>query len=96
MNHFRFVLKPLTFDISANSSDPIEALREVLKCDTNEEELLLSYLAREINDHPTLDGSVSIIDGSLGSFCHIPVESETLRAPVFYPAPIGPSLSDWH
>ena len=94
MNTYRFVLKPLTFDIEANASDPYEALQEVLKYETDQEELLLSYLAREIEDQPTLDGSVFQLENDLGSFCHVPMyrEGQNLRAPVFFPVPIGPGI----
>lgn len=93
MNDFRFVLKPLTFDISARSSDPVKALEEILKCGTGKEELLLSYLAREIEDHPSLTESVFHIPEGFGSFCHLPVTgpiNTNLRAPIFYPIPVGP------
>lgn len=100
MNDFRFVLKPLTFNISAHSNDPIKALEEILKCGTEKEELLLSYLAREIEDHPSLTESVFEIPEGLGSFCHLPVTgpiNKNLRAPIFYPIPVGPgSRSGWN
>lgn len=92
MNSFRFVLQPLTFDIEANASDPMEALEEVLKCNTSEEELLLSFLAREIDDHPKLNRSLTLINadnGSFGSFCYVAemdwAKDHHLRAPIYFP-----------
>jgi hypothetical protein len=94
MKTFTFVMKPLTFTIEANASNALEALQEVLKCDTDDEELLLSYLAREIQDHPTLNGSIVHLEEDLGSFCHVPMHREDcdLRAPVFFPVPVGPGI----
>ena len=89
MNSFRFVLQPLTFDIEANASDPMEALEEVLKCNTSEEELLLSFLAREIDDHPKLNRSLTLINADNGSFCYVAdtdwAKDHHLRAPVYVP-----------
>lgn len=94
MNTFRFVLLPLTFDIEANASSPMEALEEVLKCNTSEEELLLSYLAREIEDHPKLNYSVTEINADNGSFCYVAkmdlMKKHNLRAPIYIPMSVGP------
>lgn len=93
MNTFRFVLQPLTFDIEANASDPMEALEEVLKCNTSEEELLLSFLAREIQDHPKLNCSVTEIHADNDSFYYVSgtdfVKDHNFPAPIYVPISVG-------
>ena len=93
MNTFRFVLQPLTFDIEANASDPMEALEEVLKCNTSEEELLLSFLAREIQDHPKLNCSVTEINADNGSFYYVSgmdlAKDHNFLAPIYVPISVG-------
>ena len=93
MNSFRFVLQPLTFDIEANASDPMEALEEVLKCNTSEEELLLSFLAREIDDHPKLNRSLTLINADNGSFCYVADTDLAKDHNLNLPAPIYVPIS---
>ena len=58
MKLFTFVLNPLEFCIESDCATPDEALRDALKCGTSEEIFLLNYLQANLDDHPTLDGSV--------------------------------------
>ena len=61
MKSFTFTLNPLVFMIESDCDTPSEALFKELKCGTGEEVFLLDYLHRNIEDYPTLDGSVECL-----------------------------------
>ena len=61
MKLFTFVLNPLEFHIESDCATPEEALRDALKCGTPDEIFLLNYLQANLEDHPTLDGSVECL-----------------------------------
>lgn len=61
MKLFTFILNPIEFHIESDCATPEEALRDALKCGTSDEVFLLSYLQANLDEHPTLDGSVECI-----------------------------------
>jgi hypothetical protein len=62
MKLFTYSLIPLVFSIESDEQTPEAALLRELKCNTPEEVYLLDYLHRNIDDYPTLNGSVECID----------------------------------
>ena len=54
-------MNPLEFHVESDCGTPEEALRQTLKCGTDEEIFLLNYLQENLDDHPTLDGSVHCV-----------------------------------
>jgi len=80
-----YLLQPLAFAIESDCADPMKALEQELKCGTPNEEMLLSYLNREIDDRPTLDGSITTCSSESGAFCYIPMQTDPQRAPIYYP-----------
>jgi hypothetical protein len=61
MKTFTYTLNPLVFHIESECATPEEALGEELKCGTSEETMLLEYLHKNIEDYPTLEGSVECL-----------------------------------
>ena len=61
MKLFTFVLNPLEFTIESDCDTPAEALHDALKCGTPDEIFLLNYLQANLDDYPTLDGSVECL-----------------------------------
>ena len=61
MKSFCFCLSPLEFHIHADCDTPEEALRQALRTGTSGEIYLLDYLHKNIEDYPTLDGSVECL-----------------------------------
>ena len=62
MTTYTFLLDPMVFTIESDCETPEEALRKELKCGTEAEVFLLDYLHWNIDDYPTLNGSVRCID----------------------------------
>ncbi len=61
MKLFTFIMTPLEFCIESDCATPQEALEEALRCGTEDEIFLLNYLQANLDDYPTLDGSVECI-----------------------------------
>ena len=62
MKLFTYCLNPLEFSIESDADTPEEALSRELRLNTPQEIFLLDYLHRNIEDYPTLDGSVECIE----------------------------------
>lgn len=61
MKLFTFALNPLVFNVESDCDTPEEALLRELKSGTRDEVYLLDYLHKNIEDYPTLQGSVECL-----------------------------------
>ena len=62
MKLFTYCLNPLVFSIQSDADTPEEALSRELGLNTPQQIFLLDYLHRNIDDYPTLNGSVQCIE----------------------------------
>ena len=62
MTIYRYSLTPLEFIIESNCDNPDDALKSALMRGTSQEVGLLHYLHNNIEDYPTLNDSVELIE----------------------------------